>query len=222
MQYPDARILIFSRVPRAGEVKTRLIPALGAQGASDFHAACLRHTVACAAGARLAPLELWLTPDTEEQGLRSLAADFDCGLQRQPAGDLGERMAHAARQGLAIADSVLLIGTDAPLLDGAYLGRALAQLRQGADVVMGPAEDGGYILLGLRSCCPDLFSGMPWGEAGVAALTRRRCAQSGLALAELPMLWDVDRPQDLLRLAAQGEARLAPLQAVLRQHLPRL
>lgn len=222
MQFPETRILIFTRVPRVGEVKTRLIPALGPEGACAFHVASLQHTVERLANARLAPIELCVTPDTDDRELLALAADFDCDFSLQQGDDLGQRMAHAARQALLHAESVVLIGTDAPLLDAAYLEQAVMQLDQGADAVMGPAEDGGYVLLGLRRFYPELFSDMPWGGEQVARCTRQRCARLGIRLAELSLLWDVDCPQDLLRLCEETGEGLRELQAQVCQHLPRL
>jgi glycosyltransferase A (GT-A) superfamily protein (DUF2064 family) len=96
---------------------------------------------------------------------------------------------------------VVLIGTDCPPLDGDYLARALAAMAD-RDAVLGPAEDGGYVLLGLWRAAPELFADMPWGTDRVAALTRQRMAALGWRWAELPMLWDLDRPEDLARYRA--------------------
>ena len=219
MRFPDARILIFARAPRPGRVKTRLIPVLGGQGACAFHAACLRHTLERLGRRPPAPLELWVT-DTSDPLLGSLAGRHGCGLRRQQGDDLGQRMWHAAREALGRASRVVLVGTDVPLLDSAYLETALQRLEEGAEVVMGPAEDGGYVLLGLGQAWPELFDAMPWGSDKVAERTRQRCRRSGLRLEELPLLWDIDRPQDLWRLERERDAALLPLQRVLRQHLP--
>lgn len=221
MQFPNARILIFTRVPRAGEVKTRLIPALGAQGACAFHATSLRHTLGRLTDAGLAPIELCVTPDTDNEAIHALVAEFDCETTLQQGDGLGRRMAYAAQQALVCADSVILIGTDVPLLNAAYMERALREMERGVDFVMGPAEDGGYVLLGLRHVYPELFSDMPWGSEQVAGLTRQRCIRLGKQLVELPVLWDVDRPEDLLRLCGTVDVELHELQALC-QHLPRL
>lgn len=222
MQFPDARILILSKAPRPGRVKTRLIPLLGEAGACAFHRACLAHTLHRLANTGLAPAELWLDCDMDEAEVLSLVPGGSCSVHVQRPGDLGQRMVHAAASALARGgDAVILVGTDAPLLDASCLESALRLLQGDADVVMGPAEDGGYVLLGLREAHPKLFQGMPWGGDQVAHQTRVCCRTEGLALHELPMLWDVDRPRDVMRLCRETDTCLAPLQALLAQHLPR-
>jgi len=201
MQFPDARILIFAKAPQAGRVKTRLVSSLGAEGAADFHRKCVRFAVAQRCSAALAPVVLYATPDTESALFTGLAAKWPLELAQQQGADLGERMYRAAREQLTTARAVLLTGTDAPALQDAHLQLALERLYDDVDVVMQPAEDGGYVMLGLRSDQPQLFDEMPWGSDQVARETRQRCASLGLTLYELPQSWDVDRPQDLDRLS---------------------
>jgi rSAM/selenodomain-associated transferase 1 len=168
------------------------------------------------------PLELWLDADSDDPEVVALAARQSCGIHLQHGADLGQRMAHAAAQGLECAAQVLLVGTDVPLLDADYVQQALQQLAQGADLVMGPADDGGYVLLGMRRVYAELFQGMPWGSDVVARFTRERCARLGLDLRELPSLWDLDRPADLRRLCRSTDTAVRELQAQVCQHLPRL
>ncbi|MDE2277064.1 MAG: DUF2064 domain-containing protein, partial [Burkholderiales bacterium] len=97
---------------------------------------------------------------------------------------------------------LLLIGTDCPVLDAAHLRRAARALLDGDDAVFYPAEDGGYVLVGLREPQPGLFSEMTWSTAEVMAQTRTRARTLGLRLREFETLWDVDRPADLARLLA--------------------
>jgi len=222
MQFPNARILIFSRLPRVGRVKTRLIPLLGDQGACEFHAACLELTLRRILDSGLAPVELWLDRDPgSDPGLLPAVAR-DCPVRVQSGRDLGQRMAHAISSAKA-GGPTLLVGTDVPLLDGGYLEPALLRLAgKEVDVVMGPAEDGGYVLLGLRRARPQLFRDMPWGGDHVAAITRERCRRLGLNLCELQTLWDLDRPEDIARLCGRTEQALHELQALACQHLPRL
>jgi hypothetical protein len=199
MHSPDARILIFAKAPVAGRVKTRLIPALGPQGAADLHKRLLLSTVARLGTARVAPIELWCAPDPGQDPFPELADRYGVALCGQRGADLGERMYHAARDALCRCEKVLLIGTDCPLLDAGYLRRAMEALKE-HEAVLGPAQDGGYVLLGLKRAVGGLFRDMPWGGDRVAAITRDRMAAGGWKWAELPILWDLDRPDDLERM----------------------
>lgn len=198
LRYPAARILIFAKAPVAGQVKTRLIPALGADGAAALAGALLESLVDRLAMARLAGLELWCAPDCGHPLFRRLADSVGVTLHPQQGKDLGERLSAGAADALTRADAVLLVGADIPELDAAYCDNALAALK-GADCVIGPAQDGGYVLLGLKSPAPVLFRDMPWGEASVGAITCQRIERLGWRWETLPMLWDLDRPEDLLR-----------------------
>ncbi len=204
MQFPNARILIFAKAPQPGKVKTRLIPRLGESGASDFHEKCIRLVVGRRIGANLAPVVLYASPNGNAPLFIELAGRHPIQLADQQGPELGERMLSAARDSLRDADAVLLTGTDAPALNNTYLHAALAGLYEGVDVVMQPASDGGYVMLGIRSAYPALFTDMPWGSDKVAQQTRERCRSMGLRLLELPLSWDVDRPEDYDRLGAEG------------------
>lgn len=190
---------MLARVPIAGRVKTRMIPALGAQGACDLQQLLLERALQLPAHG-FSERFLWLD-DLPGADLQQLAQRFGWTLVEQPAGDLGERMRRIATLGLAESDAVILIGNDCPALDGDYLQAACDAL-QAQTVVIGPAEDGGYVLLGLRSMAASLFSDMPWGTEHVFDLTLQRLQQLDWHPALLPALWDVDRPEDLSRLAA--------------------
>lgn len=200
MRFPTARILIFTKAPEPGQVKTRLIPALGPQGAADLHRRLLLDTVARIAPAGMAPVELWCAPDPGRDPFPELADRYGLKLYPQRGSNLGERMHHAAADALCRSDRVALMGTDCPLLDGFYVERALVALR-GHDAVLGPVEDGGYVLLALKWEAVSLFRNLPWGSNRVAAITRERIEALGWSWAELPVLWDLDRPEDLKRLA---------------------
>ena len=110
-------------------------------------------------------------------------------------------MEFAATKALDQADAVILIGADCPLLEARHLTRAFGWLQQGEDAVLGPAEDGGYVLLGLRRVNRALFRDITWGGDQVLAQTRQRLARLGWRWRELEPLWDLDRPADLDRLA---------------------
>ena len=114
-------------------------------------------------------------------------------------------MRTALDSALARGGRAILIGTDCPLLDVAYLARAVAALET-SDAVFGPAEDGGYVLVGL-SRRVDAFSGVPWSEPDTMAATRARLTATGASWQELPTLWDIDRAQDLARWQSIGSKR---------------
>ncbi|MCG6940895.1 MAG: TIGR04282 family arsenosugar biosynthesis glycosyltransferase [Thiohalocapsa sp.] len=197
----DTRLLVFTRAPVPGQVKTRLIPALGADAAADLHRRLTEQCLRQLCAPPLVPMELWVTPDAGHPFFTALAKRWPLTLQVQQGRDLGERLHHAARAALTRADAVILLGTDCPALDRAYLVRAIARLA-GADAVLGPAHDGGYVLLGLRRTDPSLFEGIPWGGDRVAAVTRSRLGGLGWRWSELPALPDIDRPEDLVHLDA--------------------
>jgi rSAM/selenodomain-associated transferase 1 len=200
-------VAIFSKPPIAGEVKTRLIPAIGPDKAAELHHHLLRHTLktVCQAGCARS---LWVAGELAHPAMIDASHHFGVGLQRQEGIDLGARMKHAMRSLLEHAESVALIGTDCPALEHWHLGQVSAALRAGAEVGVIPAEDGGYVLIGavrMHSERRDavlnaLFDDMPWSTDRVMSLTRERLQGVCATWHELPGLWDVDRPDDLLRL----------------------
>ncbi len=195
---PDAseRLAVFARYPEPGRAKTRLIPALGPAGAARLHAEMARHTLAQAdALRRMRPVsvEVWFAGGDAE---RIRAVFGERRYRPQPEGDLGARMASAFEAMLAAARSALIIGTDCPALDAAILAQALDALRR-HDLVLGPATDGGYYLIGLRRPVPELFDRMPWGTSTVLAETLGRADRLGLSVHQLTPLDDVDEPGDL-------------------------
>jgi rSAM/selenodomain-associated transferase 1 len=194
-----AAIAIFARAPVAGATKTRLIPALGAEGAACLHAQLLRQAVTTACASGLGPVTLWCAPDCDHAFFRTLAEDFPIALASQAAGDLGERMLRAFEHHGA-SGPMLLIGTDCPALTTQTLHDAAVALAPNQDAVFVPAEDGGYVLVGLHRPERCLFENLPWGGSEVMAQTRVRLRASGLRWRELAPLWDVDRPEDLPRL----------------------
>jgi rSAM/selenodomain-associated transferase 1 len=199
--FPFATLAIMAKAPVPGRVKTRLIPALGAERAAALHAALLRRTGQTMLRANLCPVQIWCAPDTGHSEFRDLERR-GATLKVQCRGDLGARMAHVAREAIEAAHRVVIIGTDCPALDPTYVEYAIAALMNGNDAVVGPAEDGGYCLLGLSRIDDELFRDMPWGGERVLNETRRRLDRLPWRWSELPVLWDVDRPEDLRRLAS--------------------
>jgi rSAM/selenodomain-associated transferase 1 len=198
------RIIVFAREPRAGRVKTRLIPLLGEAGAARLHARLLARTLDTAHAARPGAVQLrW--------------------ARSQRGADLGARMLNALRDGLRRADRVILIGADCPALRARDLRRCARWLAGGADAVFAPAEDGGYALIALRRVSPRLFDGIAWGGTQVMTQTRARLAELAWRWRELPEVWDVDRPEDVHRLGSLWylRARGIPAYAATKRGLPR-
>ena len=203
---PDpVAVAILAKAPLPGLAKTRLAPALGADGAAALQARLIERAVETARAANIGPVTLWAAPDQDHPAFQTLAALFGVKLARQPDGDLGSRMLAAldAARGPAV-----VIGTDCPALQPAHLRAAAEALAGGVDAVVVPVEDGGYALIGMRDPEPALFADMPWSTAGVMAETRRRLTRLGLSWREPARLWDVDLPEDVERLRREGLAAL--------------
>lgn len=198
--HPRGRIVVFAREPRLGQVKSRLAKTLGAPAALALYRAMLARVGSLLQHAGLAPWDLWVTSNPSHKDFITLCNATNIYLQK--GADLGARMDFALSQTLDRADSdaVILIGTDCPALSADYLHGALAALESGSDVVLGPAEDGGYVLIGARRPISALFEAMPWGSDQVLARTLERLADSGLSYHLLETLWDVDYPDDIPRL----------------------
>ncbi|MGC9527498.1 MAG: TIGR04282 family arsenosugar biosynthesis glycosyltransferase [Limnospira sp.] len=192
------QIVIFTRYPEPGQTKTRLIPALGAEGAAKVHRKMADHTIATVRQlqqSRPLSAEVRFTGATRAQ-MTDWWGD-DLSYSPQGTGDLGDRMMEAA----AVAfekncTAVVIIGTDCPAITPDLLAVAFDKLRE-SEVVFGPATDGGYYLIGLSRSLPELFRGIDWGTASVLQQSRTICQTLNLSVAELPPLTDIDRPEDL-------------------------
>jgi hypothetical protein len=194
-------VIVFAKAPVPGGVKTRLAPAIGPWRSARLHATLVERALKIALAARVGSVELHVAP-RRHGFFQRLHRQTGVRLRPQRGADLGERMAAAIAGALRRHRLVVLIGSDCPALRASDLRRAVGLLRGAADVVLAPAEDGGYVLVGLRRPRPQLFDAIAWGEASVFESTVRRARAQGLALRALRTLWDVDRPQDLERLRA--------------------
>jgi uncharacterized protein len=187
-------IAILAKAPIPGLAKTRLIPTIGAHAAAVLQERLTERAATTALAANVGPVTLWCAPDSTHSTFLRLVARLRITLKPQPQGDLGARMIAAAT---ACSGPVLVIGTDCPAV---HLRGAANALRDGTDVILIPADDGGYVLIGTRSEQPALFAGIAWGTKTVLAETRARIIENRLVLAERPPLWDVDTESDLARL----------------------
>lgn len=190
------RIVIFAKAPIPGFCKTRLIGALGEEGAAALAAKMLCRTVEVAIQADLGPIELCVAPEPEHATLRALAVPPEVVWSRQAEGDLGARMADAVLRTLARDENVLCIGTDCLALEVKHLKEAAHALRQDP-VVIAPAHDGGYVLLGLSQFDASIFQDMAWSTNVVFQETMHRIERLGWRVTLLETLRDIDEPTDL-------------------------
>jgi len=195
----ECALLIFSRAPVAGEVKTRLIPALSDTDAADLYKTLIKRTLQTARASGISTIQLWCTPTIAHPFFKSCVDDFNVELKLQEGSDLGERMAFAMSAALNRYRSVLLIGCDCPELTPSDLIKACNKIEQDYEMVIGPVEDGGYYLIGGKSSPKELFSGIHWGSTTVLNDTRERLKKFGLSWYELDKKWDLDLPEDLDR-----------------------
>lgn len=194
-------LIIFARALHAGQVKTRLIPAFGADGALQIYQQLLWRTFA-AAQTFPGDVQLWLDKPDAQLSQEATSRGWSCFLQH--GGDLGERMAGALSRGLSHSSRVLLVGSDCLLLDPPYFEQALATLEH-SPVVFGASEDGGYVLLGSGQASlwsTQRFRGVRFG--GPHALQDSRACFAPKETAVLSPLWDVDEPEDVARARSSG------------------
>ena len=201
---PETALIVFARAPEAGRVKTRLAPLLGEKGAARLHARLVVRALETAVAAGFDEVLLSCTPNMGHEFFIRNKERFDIRLLSQGRGDLGDRMHRAFKRALRKHAYAVLIGSDCPALRPADLRAAARALSAGADAVLAPAEDGGYPLIGLRRVSRRLFDGISWGGPRVLAQTRSRLRTLRWRWRELRTVWDVDRPEDVLRLKRSG------------------
>jgi len=194
----EERLIVFTRYPEPGKTKTRMIPALGAEGAARLQRQLTEDTlVQVKELTALSPLsvEVHFSGGTEQLMQAWLGSDFV--YQPQTEGDLGTRITSAFAASFAAGMTrVVIIGIDCPDLKADLMVQAFEALEQ-CDVVLGPAEDGGYYLIGLKRMIDSLFVGISWGTSQVRQQTLEIAHKLNLAIAFLPLLNDIDRPEDL-------------------------
>jgi rSAM/selenodomain-associated transferase 1 len=190
------RIIIFAKAPVAGFAKTRLIPALGAEGAAALARRMLQTALSSAINAGASAVELCVTPDIETASWKSIDLPPGIDITHQGNGDLGARMARPAQSAIERGEAVLLIGTDCAEMSPTLLGAAAARL-QSLDSCIHPAADGGYLVLGLTQFSPRLFDEIAWSTHSVAAVTIERIHSLGWSLHIGDLLHDIDTPDDL-------------------------
>mgnify|MGYP000035123756 CR=1 FL=1 len=195
----DVCLCVFARAPVWGKVKTRLMRYMDAESACQLHRQLIDECLSRTVTKDLWSSRLWST-DTEDEFIATMSKNYSMSLHKQQGSDLGQRMAHAVKATLQSYRHVVLIGTDCPGLDAGYIETVLQHLQAGADCVLGPAEDGGYVMLALSAYDDSLFDDIEWGSSRVLAATRQRIKSLGWQCHEMPVLWDVERPEDYERL----------------------
>ena len=214
-------LAVMAKAPRVGTVKTRLCPPLQAAEAAELARCFLLDAVervAAVVGVR--PI-LAYAPVEARAEFETLAPDF--ALIAQRGGDLGERQEQLVEDILALGhEAALLIGTDSPTLPPETIDEAVSLvMAPDVDVVVGPTEDGGYYLIGLRAPCPALFEEMPWSTAAVLSLTLERVRRLGRRVVCLPTWYDIDRGADLARLESALPGLVGPRPRHTREFLAR-
>jgi len=191
-------LIQFAKWPEKGRVKTRLAEAIGAEGALQAHIRLTRQVLDNLAATDL-PLELWWdrsrTPPVEARPLMDHLRKNPVPQKVQQGPDLGERMTHALAQGLANYQKVLIVGSDCPSVEADYIATAMDGLND-HDLVLGPAEDGGYVLIGARRTAPGMLAGVHWGTDSALKQTEYALDAVGLTHQRLEPRWDVDEVDD--------------------------
>ncbi len=200
-------VIQFAKWPELGRVKTRLMPALGRGGALQAHVRLTRTVLENLTQGPFAVELCWdralaEPPSTADTVLADVSR-LQVSQSHQHGADLGERMTNAFVAGLSHYQKVILVGSDCPSVEAAYLVAAAHALDK-HDVVMGPSDDGGYVLLGARAVADGMLNNIEWGTAVVLDQTSRRLESVGLSYGLLEPRWDVDEPEDWQRFLAQS------------------
>jgi uncharacterized protein len=193
----QAALIIFAKAPVAGQVKTRLIPAIGQARATSLYKELLSKTLDIVGEVSFIEKQLWISGDMNHSYITHLKSKHDLQLFQQKGNDLGERMSNAFASVLTTHSYAILIGSDCPSLLSSDLESGMKYLKNKMDVVLGPAEDGGYYLIGLKENKSELFADINWGEETVFSETRDRIKKMNLNLGLLDKRADIDRVSDL-------------------------
>jgi rSAM/selenodomain-associated transferase 1 len=208
----ELHIAVFAKPLVPGEVKTRLIPSVGAKGAADIQRSILWNTLTAAREVAGRQVSIWVAGDPDHPTLQAYRDAFALKVRVQQGRGLGTRMHSAMATLLREHARVLLVGCDCPVLSAQNVLESAAKLDDaGTDAVFIPVEDGGYVLVGLaprpggqKIALDAVFNGISWSTDRVMAQTRAQLAMAGLDWVEQPMLWDIDRPEDVRRAEALG------------------
>ena len=198
-KYPDAVIIVFAKAPIPGQVNTRLIPDIGVEAATCLQSELIHSRLKSLRENKLCETQLWCSPDIEHEFFQDCNNQYGVALLKQRGNGLGERMSLAIKESLQHHKRVVLIGTDAPSLSEDQIEIAINKLAENNDVVIAPAEDGGYVLIGMSHYCDAIFQSVSWGTDNVLQTTRNKIKANSLLSFELKSCWDIDRMEDYQR-----------------------
>ncbi|MFL0803073.1 MAG: TIGR04282 family arsenosugar biosynthesis glycosyltransferase [Agarilytica sp.] len=198
----------FLKSPEFDPVKTRLRPVLNTGEAGALHRSLASHVAQRLSSVPDILLETWSS--SGGRFAESLSEQVQSSHHIQCLGNLGIRLTYTMRACLSRSNSVIFVGSDCPFIDAYYISSAVEQLAC-HDVVVGPANDGGYVLLGVRGEYPQLFQGISWGSDQVFSQTLQSIEAQGLSYSVLGALSDIDRPEDLALLQCPGYEHLLAL-----------
>ena len=197
MPLSSSKLIIFAKAPIAGTVKTRLQPQYSAQNAASLQEYFILKTVEMATNLKDIDIELRCAPDNSHPVFQRCHYDYHIETKSQHGVDLGERMKNALAEALTEHSQAVVIGTDCPEITPAYLNEAFSRLENGLDAIIGPAADGGYVLIGLRRFSPLVFENVRWGTEEVLFATQQNLRLLNWSWDELNTLRDIDTPEDL-------------------------
>ena len=199
MLYRDGVVLLFAKAPVEGKVNTRLIPDIGVQAATELQHDLIHDRLSMLSGTSLCDVRLMCSPDHESEYFVSCGKRYPITLFSQKGENLGERMYCGISDALQKYDYCIVIGTDAPTLGIDLIGLVMQKLHAGKEVVIVPAEDGGYVLIAMRQAYDFLFDDIHWGSEVVMKQTRDKLNEKGVLFEELASCWDIDRLEDYQR-----------------------
>jgi len=194
----NKQLIIFIKEPIAGQCKTRLIPLLGEQGAADFYKQLVSHSVTTAKQLNNIDIALYTYPETQHPFIQNLAANSATSIHSQQGKDLGERMYNALHTSLKSYAHCVLIGSDCPGITSDYIEQAFKALESNT-ITLGPATDGGYVLIGCNKLSTSVFANTKWSSPTVLQQCLENIQQLNYSHHLLDELWDVDTPNDFLQ-----------------------
>ena len=195
----DTVILVFAKAPIEGQVNTRLIPDIGEQAATQLQYDLVHQRLTMLTQEKLGDVILMCSPDVDQAFFVQCEQKYSVTLRKQSGSDLGERMFNGASEALKKHQHCIVIGTDAPALGKRVIQQAIETLRDDKNVIFVPAEDGGYVLVGMNQSYDVLFQKIDWGTPEVMPQSRKRLDENSISYYELEPCWDIDRLEDYQR-----------------------